>query len=189
MLRSESRDDIPQCVRELYDSSFPDEERIPYGNLERTFGCGGDLEVFTDDGRFVGFCYSFEHDGIVFLVYIATVPECRGRGYGKEMLDRIRSIKDGRVVFLVLEGSDSDDPADIRNRRRNFYLRNGCTDTGFRVLSDDVYFDSMFVQGGCPEETVDRTVRYYEDLHNGRITCPRRRCSNCRAGTCTAISR
>ena len=173
MLKSERRSEIPQCVRELYDTSFPDEERIPYGNLERTFGCGGELVTFEDGGRFVGFCYSFEHEGIVFLVYIATVPGCRGRGYGSEMLDAVRRMKEGRTVFLVLEGSDSSDPADIRNRRREFYLRNGCKDTGFRVLSDDVYFDSMFVQGSCSERTVDAAVRYYEDVHNGRVTCPR----------------
>ena len=174
MLSYERLATIPESVKTLYDSSFPDEERIPYGNLERTFGNGGELVAFSDDGTFVGFSYSFEHDGVVFLVYIATVPESRGKGYGKEMLDRVRSMKGGKVVFLVLEGSDSDDPSDMRNRRRNFYLRNGCTDTGFRVLSDDVYFDSMFVQGSCPQDTVDRTVSFYEDLHNGRITSLRR---------------
>ena len=183
MLSFEPLDTIPESVKALYDSSFPDEERIPYGNLERTFGNGGELVSFSDSGDFVGFCYSFEHEGVVFLVYIATVPESRGRGYGKEMLDAVRSMKTGKVVFLVLEGSDSDDPSDIRNRRRNFYLRNGCRDTGFRVLSDDVYFDSMFVQGSCPEKVVDSTVRYYEDLHNGRITSPRIRCTSCHEGT------
>ena len=174
MLKSETLNEIPGRVQTLYDSSFPDEERIPYANLERTFGAGGELVSFSDDSGFIGFCYSFEHDGVVFLVYIATVPQSRGKGYGGQMLDAIRSMKAGRTVFLVLEGSDSDDPSDIRNRRRAFYLRNGCTDTGFRVLSDDVYFDSMFVQGSCPEKTVDDTVRFYEDLHNGRLTSHRR---------------
>lgn len=169
MLKTEALDSIPENIRRLYRGSFPDEERIPFSNLERTFGRGGELLSFSDDGDFIGFCYSFEHDGMVFLVYIATEPSLRGKGYGREMLDIVRSRKGGRTVFLVLEGSDTDDPSDIRVRRKGFYLRNGCIDTGTRLLSDDVYFDSMFVLGSCPPERLQSAVDYYEDVHNGRI--------------------
>ena len=169
MFRAESVKEIPECVRTLYEHSFPSEEKIPYGNLMRTFGRGGDLELFYDDDSFVGFCYSFESEGSVFLVYIATLPELRGKGYGARMLQEMRSIKEGRDMFLVLEGTDGTDADEIRIRRHNFYIRNGCTDTGERILSDDVYFDSMNVLGTNTFESMDRTVRLYEDIHNGRI--------------------
>ena len=169
MFRSESVTEIPEEVRSLYMASFPPEERIPYGNTMRTFGRGGDLEVFTDDGQFVGFCYSFESEGSVFLVYIATLPGLRGKGYGARMLDEMRRIKAGRNMFLVLEGTDGSPEDGMRIRRRNFYLRNGCTDTGVRILSDDVYFDSMNVLGNNTEQSMNRTVRMYEDIHNGRL--------------------
>ena len=169
MFAAESVGSIPEEVRSLYLRSFPPEERIPFGNTMRTFGRGGDLEIFTDDGEFVGFCYSFEYEGSVFLVYIATLPELRGRGYGARMLDEIRRIKAGKDVFLVLEGTDGSPEDAMRIRRKGFYLRNGCTDTGVRILSDDVYFDSMNVQGGNTEESMNRTVRMYEDIHNGRV--------------------
>ena len=169
MLRADVPDGIPERVRSLFLESFPPEERIPFENLIRTFGRGGDLIEFLDGDEFVGFCYSFEHDGYVFLVYIATRPELRGRGYGAEMLDFIRRRKDGRRVFLVLEGTDGSPEDAMRIRRRNFYLRNGCTETGARILSDDVYFDSLNVQGTSTPESMDRTVRIYEDIHNGRV--------------------
>ena len=169
MFAAESVGSIPEEVRYLYLRSFPPEERIPFGNTMRTFGRGGDLEIFTDDGGFVGFCYSFEYEGSVFLVYIATLPELRGRGYGARMLDEIRRIKAGKDVFLVLEGTDGSPEDAMRIRRKGFYLRNGCTDTGVRILSDDVYFDSMNVQGSNTEESMNRTVRMYEDIHNGRV--------------------
>ena len=169
MFRSESVTEIPEEVRSLYMSSFPPEERIPYGNTMRTFGRGGDLEIFTDDGQFIGFCYSFEFGNSVFLVYIATLPGLRGKGYGARMLDEMRRIKSGRNMFLVLEGTDGSSEDGMRIRRRNFYLRNGCTDTGVRILSDDVYFDSMNVLGSNTEESMNRTVRMYEDIHNGRL--------------------
>ena len=85
------------------------------------------------------------------------------------MLDWIRRIKAGRNVFLVLEGTDGSPEDAMRIRRRGFYLRNGCADTGVRILSDDVYFDSMGVQGVNTRESMDRTVRMYEDIHNGRV--------------------
>ena len=169
MLFAESVTEIPEEVRSLYMASFPPEERIPYGNTMRTFGRGGDLEIFTDDGQFVGFCYSFESEGSVFLVYIATLPGLRGKGYGAMMLDEMRRIKAGRNMFLVLEGTDGSPEDGMRIRRRNFYLRNGCTDTGVRILSDDVYFDSMNVLGSNTEQSMNRTVRMYEDIHNGRV--------------------
>ena len=169
MLSAESVTEIPEEVRSLYMASFPPEERIPYGNTMRTFGRGGDLEIFTDDGKFIGFCYSFEYQNSVFLVYIATLPELRGKGYGAKMLDGMRTIKAGRDMFLVLEGTDGSSEDAMRIRRRNFYLRNGCTDTGVRILSDNVYFDSMNVLGNNTEQSMNRTVRMYEDIHNGRI--------------------
>ena len=169
MLSAESVTEITEEVRSLYMASFPPEERIPYGNTMRTFGRGGDLEIFTDDGQFIGFCYSFEYERSVFLVYIATLPELRGKGYGAMMLERMRRIKEGRDMFLVLEGTDGSSDDDMRIRRRNFYLRNGCTDTGVRILSDDVYFDSMNVLGKNTEQSMNRTVRMYEDIHNGRL--------------------
>ena len=169
VLKTESLSQIPERIRALYLNSVPDEERIPFGNLDRTFGRGGELLSFSDGDDFVGFCYSFEHSGLVFLVYIATEPSLRGRGYGREILDILRSRKTGRTVFLVLEGSDSDDPSDMRVRRKAFYERCGCRDTGVRLLSDDVYFDSMFVLGSCPVDRLQTAVDYYEDVHNGRI--------------------
>lgn len=169
MLSCESVTEIPDEVRSLYMSSFPPEERIPYGNTMRTFGRGGDLEIFRDGGDFVGFCYSFEHEGSVFLVYIATLPELRGRGYGAKILDEMRRIKAGRDMFLVLEGTDGSPEDEMRIRRRGFYLRNGCSDTGVRILSDDVYFDSMNVLGTNTEDSMVATVKRYEDVHNGRV--------------------
>ena len=169
VLRCESVETLTEEVRSLYMASFPPEERIPYENTMRTFGKGGDLEVFYDDGTFIGFCYSFEYDGSVFLVYIATRPELRGKGYGAKILDEMRRIKAGRRMFLVLEGTDGSPEDAMRIRRRGFYLRNGCSDTGVRILSDDVYFDSMNVLGINTEESMVRTVKMYEDIHNGRV--------------------
>lgn len=170
MLTSERVETIPNSVRTLYMSSFPAEERIPYENLMRTFDRGGELRIFKDDGAFVGFCYSFEHDGSVFLVYIATNPDLRGKGYGAEMMDILCSIKSGKNIFLVLEGIyGTPEEAELRSRRRNFYLRNGCYETGCTLLSDDVMLDSLGVRGVNTFESMNATVRYYEDVHNGRI--------------------
>lgn len=170
VLTHETLHSLPEDFRSLYQSAFPPEEKIPYENLTRTFARGGSLEMFYDSGDFVGFCYTFDYLNDTFLVYIATLPHLRGKGYGKTILETMRSVKNGRNMFLVLEEvAGTPEEMEIKRRRRGFYLRNGCVDTGERILSDDVMFDSMGVCGTNTKESMDRTVVYYENVHNGRI--------------------
>ena len=57
---------------------------------------------------------------------------------------------------------------EIRVRRQDFYRRNGCINTGIQVISDDEWFDTMFVQGELSEKEMVDLVKLYENIHNGR---------------------
>ncbi|MBQ7979391.1 MAG: hypothetical protein IJ248_06550, partial [Candidatus Methanomethylophilaceae archaeon] len=57
---------------------------------------------------------------------------------------------------------------EMRVRRQKYYLRNGCEETGVKILSDDAWFDSMFMQGRLTDQEMIDIVRKYEDIHNGR---------------------
>ena len=117
---------FPQ-VKALYESAFPANERIPIKHLlddkiKREFW------AFFDGDLFCGFSSSITHGSITNIVYFAVVPELRSRGYGSQILQVIREQHpDTRIVVDIEVEEDSKDAEELerRNRRRDFYLRNG----------------------------------------------------------------
>ena len=117
---------FPQ-VKALYESAFPANERIPIKHLlddkiKREFW------AFFDGDLFCGFSNSITHGSITNIIYFAVVPELRSRGYGSKILQAIREQHpDTRIVVDIEVEEDSKDAEELerRNRRRNFYQRNG----------------------------------------------------------------
>ena len=117
---------LPQ-VKALYESAFPANERIPIKHLldnkiKREFW------AFFDGDLFCGFSNSITHGSITNIVYFAVVPELRSRGYGSQILQAIRKQHpDTRIVVDIEVEEDSKDAEELerRNRRREFYTRNG----------------------------------------------------------------
>ena len=117
---------LPQ-VKALYESAFPANERIPIKHLlddkiKREFW------AFFDGDLFCGFSNSITHGSITNIVYFAVVSELRSRGYGSQILQAIRKQHpDTRLVVDIEVEEDSKDTEEFerRNRRRDFYQRNG----------------------------------------------------------------
>lgn len=125
---------FPQ-VKALYESAFPANERIPIKHLlddkiKREFWAFFDKEdgEIAATPRFCGFSNSITHGDITNIVYFAVVPELRSRGYGSKILQAIREKHpDSRIVVDIEVEEDSKDAEELkrRNRRREFYQRNG----------------------------------------------------------------
>ena len=125
---------FPQ-VKALYESAFPANERIPIKHLlddkiKREFWAFFDKEDGANAAapKFCGFSNSITHGSITNIVYFAVVPELRSRGYGSQILQAIRrQHPDTRIVVDIEVEEDSKDAEELerRNRRRDFYLRNG----------------------------------------------------------------
>ena len=125
---------FPQ-VKMLYESAFPANERIPIKQLmdnkiKREFWAFFEKEEGENGAAptFCGFSNSISHGDITNIVYFAVVPELRCRGYGSQILQAIREKHpDSRSVvdIEVEEDSKDDEELERRNRRRDFYLRNG----------------------------------------------------------------
>ena len=117
---------FPQ-VKALYETAFPANERIPIKHLlddkiKREFW------AFFDGDLFCGFSNSITHGSITNIVYFAVVPELRSRGYGSQILQVIREQHpDTRIVVDIEVEEDSKNAEELerRNRRREFYTRNG----------------------------------------------------------------
>ncbi|OWV13450.1 GNAT family N-acetyltransferase [Fibrobacter sp. UWB5] len=122
-------------VKALYESAFPANERIPIKHLlddkiKREFWAF----FYKDDGesgavsRFCGFSNSISHGDITNIVYFAVESELRSRGYGSQILQAIRrQHPNTRIVVYIEVEEDSKNAEELerRNRRREFYLRNG----------------------------------------------------------------
>ena len=134
---------LPQ-VKALYETAFPENERIPIKHLlddkikrefwaffddtlRKNHGEKGDSEIAAPH-TFCGFSNSITHGNITNIVYFAVVPELRSRGYGSQILQAIREKHPtSRIVVDIEVEEDSKDAEELerRNRRRNFYQRNG----------------------------------------------------------------
>ena len=125
---------LPQ-VKALYESAFPANERIPIKHLlddkiKREFWAFFDKEDGESGAapKFCGFSNSITHGSITNIVYFAVVPELRSRGYGSKILQAIREKHpNSRIVVDIEVEEDSKDAEELerRNRRRDFYQRNG----------------------------------------------------------------
>ncbi len=170
MLAATELEAIDDEIWELYQSAFNEIEKVPRQNLERVFGRGASLVEYRDEGRFIGFTYSFMDRDMLSLLYFATVPEARGKGYGAQILGLMRSAHPDMRMFVVLEPLDkAAEDYSLRARRHEFYRRNGCGDTGVFIISDGAPFELMFIQGELSEKEMNGLLELYEDIHNGRV--------------------
>ena len=148
---------FPQ-VKTLYESAFPANERIPIKQLMDN-KIQRDFFAFVDDingtPTFCGFSNSISHGDITNIVYFAVVPELRCRGYGSQILQAIREKHpDSRIVvdIEVEEDSKDDEELERRNRRRDFYLRNGFEAAEFNYNWQGEHYRLLTAGGNVTEQ-------------------------------------
>ena len=122
-------------LRKLFESSFPEEERVPYDEFIKTIDKYNlDYEAFYEGEKLVG----------IFIVYIlpkynyaqslAVPEELRCKGIGQKLLSvMLEKYSKGKNPLIgdVESTLQADAPnIDIRKRRQSFYLRNGFKETG-----------------------------------------------------------
>ena len=106
---------------------MPCENNVGNGNNEIAAVKNTAAEIAATP-KFCGFSNSISHGDITNIVYFAVVPELRCRGYGSQILQAIRrQHPDTRLVVDIEVEEDSKDAEELerRNRRRDFYQRNG----------------------------------------------------------------
>ena len=112
---------------------FPEEERIPSHKLYyfiEQFHC--DTYAFYETAEFIGYTIIMisKEDRIGYLWYLAITPEKQNQGYGSQSLQKLAALYPEYTIVLDMEQVDKtcDNPMQ-RQKRLNFYLRNGYTRT------------------------------------------------------------
>lgn len=110
-------------VKEIYYSSFPENERIDFQNLiDLKFPNSTLLGIFNDDSL-IGFSYISTLGDYAYIVYLAIDEKFRNKNYGTTALNLICNLYDKKVKVLCVEKPHF--PKDMPSRRIGFYKRNG----------------------------------------------------------------
>lgn len=135
-------------IKKLYIESFPENERFSFSMMLRNENGHYETFAFYYNDVFCGFAILLNSLDISHILYIATLPELRGKGLGSKALASIGRIKSGMRIIVDIEREMPDcEENEIRRRRKNFYLRNGYSETEVRYRWQDEYYE-ILVSGG-----------------------------------------
>jgi len=144
-----------KIIKELYNSSFPANERAPMWLLSMSAQSKNvDFWSLYRDGKWFGMAYVVSEGDFSYLFYFAISQKERGKGLGSAALRSLKLRYEGRRLFLALEQLDENaENYAERVKRRNFYLRNGFSPLNCTIKEGTVTYDVMGVGGDVrPEE-------------------------------------
>ncbi|MDR1548961.1 MAG: GNAT family N-acetyltransferase [Hungatella sp.] len=126
-------------IYRIYKESFPDIERRTKDGQKRVFGNPSyKVRVIEEDEKIVAFLGYWDLPACVFMEHLATTEVCRGKGYGKQLVEEIVEESE-KPVFLEIEPITEKNP--MTRSRERFYER-----LGFH--SNSFYYEQMPLKTG-----------------------------------------
>lgn len=129
-------------VRRLYFEAFPPIEQLPLWVL-CVLALRSDIEFYAvyADTEFCGLLYLVNDPDHTLIFYFAVRTDLHSRGYGAAILQHLKNR--GGAVSLIMESMrEVCENATQRQRRKEFYLRNGFLDTGY-YMKGEALFDIL----------------------------------------------
>ena len=140
-------------IERLYIESFPENERFSFSKMIKNESGHYETFGFYKDGVFCGFAILLNSLDISHIIYFATLPEMRGKGLGAKALAAMGRIKKGMRIIVDIEREVPDcEENEIRRRRKNFYLRNGYSETEIRYRWQDEAYEILVFGGEISPE-------------------------------------
>ncbi|WP_027455671.1 GNAT family N-acetyltransferase [Xylanibacter brevis] len=150
MKLTSTQEDIIQ-IKQLYETAFPENERIPWPDLMRLIDeMHLDFTAFYDDDELIGFYIVYPGAKVNWFWYFAVKEELRGKGIGQQILTHLIQKYEGKTCVLDME-SPYQNPCpnpEQRWRRQHFYQRNGFRDTNLFKSYDDIEMTIMMMGPG-----------------------------------------
>lgn len=137
----DDRDSVFEEIYAIYEEAFPETERRTYeGQLEAMRNPHYQLFTIEENGQTLAFLGCWNLPGCVFVEHLAVDARCRGKGYGRKLIDECLASTT-KPVFLEIEpvcetGSTED-------KRRKFYEA-----AGFKCHTFD--YEQPPLQGNSP---------------------------------------
>ena len=120
-------------ITALNERAFPANERRPLEPLLCDPTGSSEILAFYDGGEFCGFACLLTVGDISHIIYFAIEEAFRQNGCGSAALAAMRRLKPDKRIIADIELEDplAENNA-LRIRRKEFYLRNGYTESGVR---------------------------------------------------------
>ena len=119
-------------VNALAKEAFPPEEYLAPSKLVKMANADNfDFLALTDNDSFVGFMVVQTYQNLAYLFFLAINSTCRSKGYGSRAIETLKAEypdKKQVVDFEMLDNTANNYRQ--REKRREFYLRNGYKETG-----------------------------------------------------------
>ena len=167
-------------VRDMYENymkeAFPADELRPLSMIEQAirenrYVCYG----YYEDGQlctYTSFMYLESEEGRDYLGdYFASRKDARNRGLGAKFLAEYpTTLKKPLSIIFEIENPDfakDEEERALRERRRQFYLRNGIVDTGVNIELAGVEYRIMEMLVGkphTPDAIRDLYIRQYHAM-------------------------
>ena len=130
----------------LYEDAFPAQERMAPWMLRllaRRSCC--DFRAFYDEGELCSVAYTVSTPRLIYLLYLAVDGSRRSRGYGSRVLTWLKARRPRRPIALGVEPVYPTAPNYAqRQRRLEFYERNGFHETGYAYVDGEEVYSIMF---------------------------------------------
>ncbi|MCL2828907.1 MAG: GNAT family N-acetyltransferase [Oscillospiraceae bacterium] len=136
-------------IKALYGSAFPRQEQAPLGFLiNQTKKDTVRFDAYYDGDVFVGLTYTISSGDMTYLWYLATRSDLRSKGYGSQIMQHLRELYPNNRIALNLDAQDETaSDSEIRKKRKEFYIRNGYTPTGYLCMFHGNRLDVMSING------------------------------------------
>lgn len=144
VIKYNNQPNIKKDISYLYCRAFPVDERPPafiFFRLAKK-NCNK-LITFYEKDVFIGFVLLTFYKKFCYISYLAVNKEIRNKGYGSQILSLIKDKYRSYNIFLLFEEVDSKyKDNDLRERRHQFYLRNGFKDNDLKSKEYGVIYQS-----------------------------------------------
>lgn len=125
-------------IKRMIIDLFPENERMPMWllllNSKRK---SISFNAYYDKDYFVGFSFYIMKRDSVFVLYLAVNDKVHSKGIGSRILTEIKNENPGKAIFLNVEPiDDKADNSIQRERRLNFYRKNGFYDSHYYISNN-----------------------------------------------------
>lgn len=133
-----TREQVEKVYQERMKEDFPPNELKPLAMINKAVE-QGIYECFglMDGEEIAGYVFLIKQGEDYLVDYLATYPERRNRGLGREMIRLLGEyLADAKSIIGEVENPEfaiNEVDKELQTRRFGFYMRNGCRGTGVRV--------------------------------------------------------